>query len=360
MKPRTDLRVVDVSGSPRSMGAKSGEECRDLAKGMMRMLRGRLKLRGMDLRKGKALASKYLPYAEDYDPDYVDFLKGYAEAAGLDFDELFVHFCLDEKGYCTDIAVNADVTADGSVLSAHTEDWAPEYAGHAVLIRGRPRSGPRFLALSLSGAEIDCGMNSEGISFTGNSLYPDDGRIGIPKLFTARRILASKCVGDAITAAFPDRRASSYNHNICHSSGEMVSIEGSATDFSVIYAEDGWLVHTNHYLTDRMAKHETVFTSPSGCSPGNAPSTILRYNRARRLLKQSLGEVTVEVLKSIMNDHFNHPQSICCHADESLSAEDRSATIFAVVFDLSGFEAHICPTNPCSGVYRKYSLDADV
>lgn len=360
MESRTNLRVVDVSGSPRSMGAKSGEECRDLSKGMMRMLRVRLKLMGMDMSKGKALASKYLPYAEDYDSDYIDFLKGYAEAAGLSFDELFVHFCLDEKGFCTDIAVNADVTADGSVFSVHTEDWVPDYAGHAVLIRGRPRSGPKFLALSLCGAEIGCGMNSEGISFTGNSLYPDDDRIGIPKMFTARRILASRSVGDAIAAALPDRRASSYNYNICHGSGEMFSIEGSATDFSVIHAEDGWLVHTNHYLTERMTKHETAFTSPSGCSPGNAPSTLLRYYRARRLLRDSLGEVTVETLKSITKDHFNHPGSICCHADESQGPKDRSATIFAVIFDLSRLEAHICPTNPCSGVYRKYSLDADV
>jgi isopenicillin-N N-acyltransferase-like protein len=342
------------------MGAKLGEDCSDLAKGMMRLLKARLALIGMDMRRGRAMASRYLPYAEEYDPDYVDFLRAYAEAAGLEFDDLFAHFCLDEKGFCTDISVNGEVTADGcSVLSAHTEDWAPDYAGHVVLVRARPDSGPGFLALSLCGAEIDCGMNSEGISFTGNSVYPDDSRVGVPKMFNARRILASRSISDAFEAAFPEKRASSYNHNFCHKSGEMYSVEGSATDFSVIHGEDGWLVHTNHYLSERMSRHDRVFSTPSGRSPGAAPSTLVRYHRARRLLRQSLGAVSVDVLKSILEDHFNYPRSICNHVDERLGIEDRSATIFSVIFDLSRLEAHVCPTNPCCGVYGTYSMLAD-
>jgi isopenicillin-N N-acyltransferase-like protein len=354
-----DLRVIEVSGTSGSMGAKLGEECKDLAQNMMAALKARLKLTGMDMGKGRSLASKFFPYAEAHDPEYVEFLEGYAEAANLSFDDLFVHFCLDEKGFCTDLAVNGDVTLDGSVLSAHTEDWGIEYAGHVVLIRARPRTGPRFMALSLCGAEIDCGMNSEGISFTGNSLYQDDMRVGVPKMFNARGILASRSMGEALRAAFPEKRASSYNHNLCHRSGEMYSVEGSATDFSVIPAVDGWLVHTNHYLSDAMLKHETVFSSPSGRSPGTAPSTLLRYHRATRLLREHLGDVSVSVLKTIMEDHFNLPRSICCHVEEDAGPDDRYATIFSVVFDLSRLEAHVCPTNPCKGKYGVYPLDVD-
>jgi isopenicillin-N N-acyltransferase-like protein len=352
----TGLRVIEVSGTFESMGGELGERCRDLAKVLMTALRSRLKLRGIDMDKGRSMSSKFLPYAEEYDPDYIAFLRSYAEAADLRFEDLFVHFCLDEKGFCTDIAVNGDVTSDGSVLSAHTEDWATDYAGHVVLIKGRPKGGPRFLALSLCGAEIDCGMNDEGISFTGNSLYPDDERVGIPKMFNARRILASRTMGEALAVAFPEKRASSYNHNICHKSGEMFSVEGSATDFSVISADAGWLVHTNHYLSDEMRRHDTVFTSPSGRSPGTAPSTVLRYHRACRLLRPRLGEVSTDVLKSIMEDHFNHPRSICCHFDERAGPEDRYATIFSVVFDLTKLEAHVCPTNPCVGSYEVHSV----
>ena len=354
------LRVVDVSGTCDAMGAKLGEECADLAKGLMKALRARLKLHNMDLAKGRTLASKFLPYAEAFDPEYVEFLKGYSEGAGLQFDDLFVHFCLDEKGFCTDILANGEVTGDGSVFSAHTEDWDMNYAGHVVLIRARPTKGPRFMALSLCGAELDCGMNGEGFSFTGNSLYPDDMRIGVPKMFNARRILASRTMGEVLQAAFPEKRASSYNHNLCHRSGEMYCVEGSAKDFAVIPADEGWLVHTNHYVSERMRDHETVFSSSGGNSPGTAPSTLIRYHRARRLVRQSLGEISVDVIKAILEDHFNSPRSICCHVPDDPGPEDRYATIFSVIFDLSRSEAHVCPTNPCSGRYEVHSLDPDL
>lgn len=350
------LRLVEVSGTCRSMGAKLGEECADLAQAMMTALKARLKIRGMDMVRGRSLSSRFLPYAEEFDPEYVEFLKGYAEAADIRFEDLFTHFCLDEKGFCTDLAVNGDVTSDGSVLSAHTEDWDIDYAGHVVLIRARPKTGPRFMALSLCGAEIDCGMNEEGISFTGNSLYPDDMRVGVPKMFNARRVMESRSMGEAIRAAFPEKRASSYNHNLCHRSGEMYSIEGTATDFAVIPADEGWLVHTNHYVSEAMLRHETVFSSHSGRSPGTAPSTLVRYHRARRLLRQHLGDVSVGVLKTILEDHFNHPRSICCHVPDGADPEDRYATIFSVIFDLSRLEAHVCPTNPCAGEYETHTL----
>jgi isopenicillin-N N-acyltransferase-like protein len=353
---KTDLRVIDVSGTPRSMGAALGDACGDLVGRMLSSTKTQLKAKGMDMAKGRALASKFLPYAEEYDPEQVEFLKGYAEAAGISFEDLFVHFCLDETGFCTDIAVNGDTTSDGSVLSAHTEDWSTDFEGHVVLVRCRPTKGPRYIALSLCGAEVDCGMNSEGISFTGNSLYPDDIRVGVPKMFTSRRILASRSMGEAFEAAFPAKRASSYNHNFCHRSGEMFSVEGSATDFAVIPGDEGWLIHTNHYISERMQAHETIFSTPSGRSPGSAPSTLLRYHRACRLLRRRLGDVSMDDLKAIMEDHFNHPLSICCHVEKDARPEDRYATIFSVVFDLGRAAVHVCPGNPCTGSYTEYPL----
>ncbi|HIH00673.1 TPA: hypothetical protein HA259_01070 [Thermoplasmata archaeon] len=356
MGDRTELRVIDVSGTFDAMGAELGGECADLAKGMMTALRAKLKLRNMDLAKGRAISAKFLPYAEAFDPEYVEFLKGYSEGAGLKFEDLFVHFCLDERGFCTDVLANGEATSDGSVLSAHTEDWDVDYAGHVVLIRARPTKGPRFMAMSLCGAEMDCGMNEEGFSFTGNSLYPDDMRVGVPKMFNSRRILGSRTMGEVLQAAFPEKRASSYNHNLCHRTGEMYCVEGSATDYELIPADEGWLVHTNHYVSDRMRDHETLFSSGGGRSPGTAPSTLVRYHRARRLVRQNLGELSVNVMKTVLEDHFNYPRSICCHLPDNPGPEERYSTIFSVIFDLSRLEAHVCPTNPCCGRYEVHTL----
>ena len=351
------LRVVSVSGTYDRMGYEVGQDCTELARELLRLARVRLKGKSIAWDKALATSSKFLPYAEDYDPELCEFLRGYAEGSGQSFSDLFVHFCFDEKGFCTDVSVNDTVTADGSVLSAHSEDWSPIYDGCVVMVKGRPKNGPSFMSLGLCGLEFDCGMNSAGLSFSGNSLYHNDMRIGIPRMFVSRRILASRNIAEAIVSAVPDKRSSSYNHNLCHAGGDIFCIEGSATDFAAIPGDEGYLVHTNHYLSPSMAKYETIFQGPGGNSPGNGIGSLTRYHRARGLLRRHLGEVTVDTLKSIMSDHANHPASICCHSDESKPLEERGETIFAVIFDLVDSRMLVCPGNPCESEFKEYMLE---
>jgi isopenicillin-N N-acyltransferase-like protein len=352
----TGLKVVGASGTFDRMGYEVGRQCKALAAELLRL--ARVRLDGMNLTWDKALqtSSKFLPYAEAYDPEHCDFIKGYAEGSGQSFDDLFVHFCFDEKGFCTDLMVNDLVTADGSVLAAHSEDWSPIYDGRVVMLKGRPKSGPSFASLGLCGLEFDCGMNSAGLSFSGNTLYHNDIRIGIPRMFVSRRILTSRNLAEAISSAVPDRRASSYNHNLCHADGDMFCIEGSATDFAAIHGTDGYLVHTNHYLSPKMGKYETLFQGPGGNSPGNGIGSLARYHRAHALLRRHLGEVTHETLTSIMSDHQNHPASICCHPNLAKPLEDRSETIFVVVFDLGRRKMLVCPGNPCEHGFVEHAL----
>jgi len=303
-----------------------------------------------------ARAQDYLPYAQEYDPEYLDFMRGYAKGSGIPFEELFTLICRGERGLCTDVSVNSDATSDGSVLSAHTEDWKKLDQEHVVLVNGKPKDGPSFLVATLAGLEFDTGLNSAGISLSGNSLHPNDTRIGVPKMFVARKILASRRIGDAIRAAAPPARASSYNNNICHSSGEIYCVEGSATDFCLLYPSDGYLVHTNHHLSSKMAKFEALFSGPAGNSLEHGSDSVVRYNRAETLVRRKLGELTVETLISILSDHVNYPDSICCHEDVRAPAHERYKTIFAVVSDLTNLEMHACLGNPCEGNWKTYRL----
>ncbi|MFB0523727.1 MAG: C45 family autoproteolytic acyltransferase/hydrolase, partial [Candidatus Bathyarchaeia archaeon] len=187
-------------------------------------------------------------------------------------------------------------------------------------------------------------------------LVQSDVRIGVPKEFVARRILASKTIGDAIRAALPEKRGSSYNNNLCDSSGEIYSLEGSATDFCALYAHEGYLVHTNHYLSERMARYEAAFQNGKDKSPGAGVNSIIRYNRALRLLKRELGKVTVNSLAKIISDHVNHPNSICRHIDESDPPLERCKTIYSVIINLTDLKLLICHGNPCTAEYKEYKL----
>jgi isopenicillin-N N-acyltransferase-like protein len=354
---KSGFRIVEASGSHYEMGFKLGERCKDLVESMMEDLKIRVKAAGLTWDRAVSDARKHLPFAEEFDPAYIEWIRGYGEGSGFKLEDLFVYFCQETEGsLCTDIAVNKEVTSDGSVLSAHTEDWYPIDEKHLVLIRGKSKGEPAFLAMTLGGLQIDCGLNSAGISVTQNSLYQSDVRIGVPKTFVARKILASKTIGDAVCAALPEKRGSSYNNNLCDSNGEIYSLEGSATDFCALYAHEGYLVHTNHYLSHRMAKYETAFEKANVKSPGAGVDSIIRYNRALRLLKRELGKITVSSLANILSDHVNRPNSICRHINESDLPLERYKTIFSIIIDVTHLKVLICHGNPCVGEYKEYKL----
>jgi isopenicillin-N N-acyltransferase-like protein len=356
MKVRT-LPVVEASGKPYAMGQSIGKKCRARAATYRKSIADTIeRYTGVDWPKAVLRAKDYLPYAESFYPDFVEEIKGYAVGARLPFEDAFALCChemlspLGMRG-CTDVAVNGDVTEDGRVLAAHNEDWSSDAAETVVLLHGRPSGKPEFFTTSYAGLLPSSGMNSAGISITGNALDPNDVRTGVPKAFPVRKIVEAKRIGQALEFALPPDRASSYNNICSDKSGEIYSLEGSATDCGWIYAIDGYLVHTNHYVVPKMEKFEADRNSNT-CS-------IFRYYRALRLLEDQLGSVTIESLKGIMRDHLNKPGSICRHPDPGLHRLDVSETIFSVIYDLTRREAHVLKGKPCVTEYAKFSLGAD-
>jgi isopenicillin-N N-acyltransferase-like protein len=166
-------------------------------------------------------------------------------------------------------------------------------------------------------------------------------RVGVPRLLLVRKILAAKTLGEAIDAAILKERASNYNQLITDSSGEIYSIEGSATDYAPLYSTDGYLAHTNHYVAPYMRSFEF--------DPQGITSSIIRYNRGNRLLKKSAGRITVDKLKEFLSDHVNYPKSICRHGD-------RIKTTFSVIINLTTKTMLMARGNPCEVKYREYNL----
>jgi len=354
MPKRGTLPVVEASGKPFDMGKTVGKKCAQLAKDYRKGISESITYgTGQSWQSAVERAKLYLPYAEEFHPDYIEEIRGYSEGAKQSFEEMFALCCHellfpDAFRGCTDIVVNGDVTSNGHVLAGHNEDWSNDQLDTVVLLHAKPSGKPEFFCTAYAGLLPSCGMNSAGISLTGNALSQNDMRIGIPKSFPVRKALEARRIGEGLAFAMPANRASSYNNIVTDKNGEIYNLEGSATDCAWLYGIDGYLVHTNHYTADKMLKYEL--------EPHTVATSVFRYNRALRLVEDQLGSVSAESLQSIFRDHVNKPGSVCRHMDPGIHRLDGSETIFSVIYDLTALEAHICKGHPCEGTYVRYAL----
>jgi len=201
---------------------------------------------------------------------------------------------------------------------------------------------PEFLGISSGGIAISAGFNAAGISLTGNQLDNNDIRPGVPRLLAVRAILASRHLSEAMDHCLLPQRASSYNNVLADTNGEVYNMEGSATGCEPIYVEEDILAHTNHYVSQSMRKFEADRNSI-----GNS---VLRYNRAMRLLRENFGQLTPELFQKLLADHAGYPTSICKHGLETV-------TVFSIIIQIEKLRAWIGRGRACEAAYFKYRLD---
>jgi isopenicillin-N N-acyltransferase-like protein len=217
------------------------------------------------------------------------------------------------------------------------------------IIHATPKSEPPFLAMTYGGLLPNIGFNAYGIAQMCDSVYPNDSRIGTPRVVVSRAVLASQTPDEAIRHTLSAQRAAGYNHMLVHESGELYSVEVSARKFAVLYGEDGYIVHTNNYLAQVMQQVER--------EPEDLVASRVRYHRALRLIKRE-EKHSIKTLQAIQRDHVNFSNSICNHSVDATDPLDREKTVNAMVIDLTAREMHISWGNPCVNPYHTYHLDA--
>jgi isopenicillin-N N-acyltransferase-like protein len=339
----TRVRIVHVEGSHYEAGYQLGTELKaNLVRSVQWMQEQE------DWEDVRAEAQLFLEYSKQHVSEYVAEIQGAADAAGLELGDLFTTICeeITDPNYrytrgCSDLIASNDITQNGHVLVAHNNDTHSSTEERVTIVHYRIDGEPEIVAVGYGGLGISVGYNSAGISLTGNQLDSNDMRPGVPRMLLVRKILSAKTIVEAIDAAVLQPRASNYNEVISDSNGEIYSIEGSATDYEPIYAEDGYHVHTNHYTTLPMRHFEF---DRQGIS-----SSLVRYNRGRRLLKHNLGEITVPKMMEMLSDHVGYPRSICRHGTGI-------KTTFSIVIDLSTLTMYLTRGNPCEKEYLEYKL----
>ncbi len=354
MELRT-VPLIETQGSPQERGRQQGEAARPQILSALARYRELLPhVINTTWEVGVREARKFLPYAEEVFPLFIEEIRGIAEGAGVPFHDVWTLNCYEglpdsrqQIWGCTSLAVRDDQTADGHVLIGHNEDWNTVDRGNVYLVRTRPDEGPAFIGMTYGPLLVNIGFNAEGIGVAIDSVYPTDSRVGVPRILCSRAVLNAHTIGEAIRACVPKLRAGGYSYLLADPNGELYCVETSATTHDITYGEAGWLVHTNHYLSPKMRLLE---------QPGTYAASHVSFNRACRLLRGRLGQVTIADLQAVLRDHVNFPNSICLHPDPAEPEPERDQTLVSLVMDLTARVMWAAPGPPCENEYTAYTL----
>ena len=363
MTPEPTLPLVSVAGSHRQVGHQIGEACAQSVRDAASLDNGEVPRGERTMSEQLELAAEYRRVTAECLPYLVEELDAVAEAADVDPLRVFAasieEIWLDqetaamsggsslasERGRCSDLVAGPPATASGDVLIAHNNDLHASVEPKLVAIEWNVDDEPSMFTIGV-GPWISVGWNSAGLALSGNELAPNDNRVGVPRLLLVREQLRYSTVDEAVNAALHPARASAYNTIFASPDGQVVNVEGSASDGVVTALDDsGAMVHTNHYVCSSMLQYED--------DPAYAKRSARRYERGSELLADASaepGSVTEEMLLHFLGDHTNAPDSLCRHPTE----EATSKTVFWCLTNVTQGTITYGRGNPCTPTPQTY------
>ena len=348
------LPLYSLKGSPREIGRQHGASCPErVHKNIDLYFRVFKHYANLDRSRAIRLARSFIPVIEAFDQDLLEEMKGIAEGAGADFDEILSINVRTElmypdqlagKGECTALAALPEATASGDMLLGQNWDWKPQLLETTILLRLEQEKKPTVLTMTEAGIVGKIGFNSEGLGACLNILKSPLAEVGIPIHILMRGILNSERFGDAIGKIVSANRGSANNTLIAHRDGVVIDFEMAPKELDFLYPGNGVLVHTNNFVSPRLR--------PLDQSLSQFPDTLLRYGRAQQMIQQRAGRITVADFKEVLGDHCNHPDSICRHPDPRDPELERVQTVASVIMNLTRGEMHLTQGPPCCHPYQ--------
>ncbi|MGH2629342.1 MAG: hypothetical protein ACRDHI_02120 [Actinomycetota bacterium] len=152
------IEIIRVSGpTHREVGRQLGDLARDRLHAEAASAREDLPA-GRSAGGQRELAREYLAFTQPRLPWLVDELEGIAEAAGLDFLDLF-GASIEElwyeprrtvtQGRCSDVVAGPAATADGHLLVGHNNDLRPAVEEQIVGIEKQVEGDPTIFQLGV-------------------------------------------------------------------------------------------------------------------------------------------------------------------------------------------------------------------
>ena len=344
--------LIELSGSPYERGRQYGTQAqREISRSIAHygaQIRD-LKLSEAELTR---IARAYSPKIEAFAPNLVQEMRGIADGAAVDYTEIIMInarteilklaanpalraglFAEVEPDGCTAVVVEPAATADRRLIHAHNWDWKVESAEASVVLRIHREDGPDILTFTEAGALGRFGFNAAGVAVTANYLESDRdySQIGVPLALIRRQLLEQSHFALSLRIAYATPKSGSNNIVLSHCGGGLVfDLECAPDETFQVEPVNGLLVHANHWRSSvALSKLEERGVMAM-------PDSLYRHRRAYSLLAGKIGSITTEDVKSVLQDDWGSPWSICRPPRPSAISNLTATVITLVMVPASG------------------------
>lgn len=348
------IHIVSREKQPYDRGYALGTQIKKLVKANVGIYMRSFLHNGLTRQSVLTKARKFIPIIQKHDEEMFQEIRGLAESTSSKLEEILAlnvryELIWGSWAECTSIALQPEASSNKHILVGKNWDWIDSvmHSCHTWHVT-RPNK-PDVLCFTEAGVVAPrFGMNSTGLGLCGNGLVSsEDGmQKGATNYMILRRILNSTSMSDALELIANVQRAGSANYLICHKEGEALDVETSPNRLGYVYPTHGLLIHTNHFIGLTL----------DDLGPKRFPDTIVRYARCLRLMRQFGRNISSADIQTVFKDHFNYPNSICRHPDESKPREEKMQTNSSVIMDLTEQSMWLTKGNPCQSDYERLTL----
>ena len=349
------FKEITLSGTPYERGFAYGQQCKkEIAVSLDVYQFLFKKTKGIEWEDARKVSDFYMELTSEYNPDYVEEIRGIAEGAGVPFQDIAALNARSEIMYsaavksmkekkeepqeCTTISLTPPAAADGHVIAAQNWDYSGLLRDSLVIVHVHQEDKPNFVMVTEGGMIGGIGVNDAGVAVLLNMVSSTHSCQGVPLRARMRAMLESENLSDAYVKG-SQAPVTVANLIVAHKSGVALDFEMDADIVEPLIPEDGVLVHTNHYLGPKMYMKNDV---------NHMGSSYIRLQRIKYLIKERYGKITVEDIMEMLRDHAGYPQSICDHIHP-----DFDMTNFSIIMDLTDNAIWLAPDCPCENEFEQ-------
>ncbi len=351
-------RKIKLEGTPFERGLKYGTTCKTMIEKSISNYADMFQaFSRLEWNKAQSLAMNFLPWIQNNYPDLIKEMEGISEGANLSFKDILTlnsrsEIVLDtDIDGCTAFGVTPRYSLNDRTYVCQNWDWIKRQEETLVIVELHQDPLPAILMVAEAGIISGKGLNSSGLGTCFNALSTGKGQSGVPVHILLRKMLDSETLGDAVQSIATARRASSGNFLIGTEDGEIINIESTPSDFGVLYAEEGYIAHTNHFLSMNLVCRENDFGKVI------LPDTFHRLGRINVLLSSTSGNINFDQCQTFLADHLNRPDSICRHEDAFDPEGKRLCSVYSIIMDLEEKTIWISDGTPCGGNFQPFRID---